>query len=184
MTRIDILLRNWRIAMAVGELSGIRHLLDIGCLDGYLLLKLQPQLERGTGIDPLAEPGTPAANIALVKGYFPDALGPQPQPFEAITALALIEHLPDNEAVLQFFTQCHRCLVPGGRVVATIPHPWVDAILWLLKKLRLVKGMSTEEHHGYPVNQTTVIAQQAGFKLVKRRRFQLGLNNLFVFTRL
>jgi len=47
----------------------------------------------------------------------------------------------------------------------------------------LIDGMSLEEHHGYEVSQTTKIFSPPDFRLVLHRRFQLGLNHLFVFER-
>jgi hypothetical protein len=52
-----------------------------------------------------------------------------------------------------------------------------------LKFLKLIDGMSLEEHHGYEVNQTAKIFPAEYFRLLKRTTFQLGLNNLFVFER-
>ncbi len=53
----------------------------------------------------------------------------------------------------------------------------------LLKRLRLIDGMSLEEHHGYDVGETTAIFGEPDFRLVRHRKFQLGLNNLFIFER-
>jgi hypothetical protein len=59
----------------------------------------------------------------------------------------------------------------------------VDHILTVLKTLRVIDGMSLEEHHGYDVNHTASIFAPPRFALDVHRRFQLGLNNLFVFRR-
>jgi hypothetical protein len=74
-------------------------------------------------------------------------------------------------------------LKPNGRLIITVPSPMVDHVLKVLKFLRLIDGMSLEEHHGFEVHQTTAIFPAKDFRLVKRKRFQLGLNNLFVFER-
>ena len=58
-----------------------------------------------------------------------------------------------------------------------------ERILEVLKGLRLIDGMSLEEHHGYEVGHTATIFGPPDFRLVRHRRFQLGLNHLFVFER-
>jgi hypothetical protein len=49
--------------------------------------------------------------------------------------------------------------------------------------MRLVDGMAFEEHYGFDVRTTPAVFTPHGFALIVRRRFQLGLNNLFVFRR-
>ena len=74
-------------------------------------------------------------------------------------------------------------LVPGGLVVATVPSPQVDEILRVLMRLRILDGMEkglAEQHHGFDPADTTAAFERAGFTLVRRKRFQFGLNNLFV----
>ncbi|HEY7819578.1 MAG TPA: hypothetical protein VIG29_15255, partial [Vicinamibacteria bacterium] len=52
-----------------------------------------------------------------------------------------------------------------------------------LKFLRLIDGMALDEHHGFEPSDTPAIFSGFGLRLVRRRKFQLGLNNLFVFQR-
>ena len=80
---------------------------------------------------------------------------------------------------------CARFLKPGGRLIITVPAAAVDHILAVLKFLRLIDGMSLEEHHGYDVRQTPEIFSVGSTSelLCAQKRFQLGLNNLFVFER-
>jgi hypothetical protein len=53
----------------------------------------------------------------------------------------------------------------------------------VLKALRLVHGMSLEQHYGFDVRQVTALFSPPDFELVRHRRFELGLTNLFVFRR-
>ena len=96
--------------------------------------------------------------------------------------LAVLEHFPPG-AYGPLREGCEKYLKPGGKLLITVPSPAVDHILAVLKFLRLVDGMSLEEHHGYEVAQTETIFPAPKFRLARRATFQLGLNNVFVFER-
>jgi len=50
--------------------------------------------------------------------------------------------------------------------------------------LRLIHGMSLEEHYGFKPEHTEQIFSVPQFKLLHKSTFQLGLNNLFVFEKI
>ena len=116
----------------------------------------------------------------MVRGRFPDDA--PDQRFDAITMLAVVEHLP-AETYAGVGAAAARRLAAGGRLIVTVPEPAVDRIVELLQRLRLAEGMSLHEHHGFRTGTTPAIFEPAGFTLLTHRRFQLGLNNLFVFER-
>jgi len=142
-------------------------------------MQLASTISSGTGIDPLCNVTSLFPNIFLINGSFPEAV-PANQHFDCITALAVIEHIPDGQHIA-FFEACNHFLYKGGQLICTIPSHYVDTILSILKAFKLVKGMSMDEHHGFDVKQTISMAKAAGFNLQLHRRFQMGLNNLFVF---
>jgi hypothetical protein len=43
--------------------------------------------------------------------------------------------------------------------------------------------MCLDEHHGFAVEKTPSLFCAVGLELVRHERFQLGLNNLFVFRK-
>jgi hypothetical protein len=49
--------------------------------------------------------------------------------------------------------------------------------------LHLLDGMEAEAHHGFDPGSTVPVFEGAGFRTREARRFQLGLNRLFVFER-
>src|SRR5262249_38732058 len=146
-----------------------------------LFQRLNKRIAGGMGIDPTLQANTSVGTIPLVAGFFPADM-PQTERFDVITMLAVLEHFPEAEySALR--DACHRFLRVGGRLVITVPSPLVDQILKVLKKLRLIDGMSLEEHHGYEVWRTTSVFAAPMFRLLRHETFQLGLNNLFVFER-
>jgi hypothetical protein len=56
-------------------------------------------------------------------------------------------------------------------------------VLHVLGALRLIDGMSMHEHYGFEAAATPSLFCGPDFKLREHRKFQLGLNNLFVFER-
>jgi SAM-dependent methyltransferase len=181
MTGLDRVLQKWRIAKAAQHIPPGARVLDIGSSDGALFEQLGPRIGAGVGIDPTLKSNSSNGRNRLISGFFPADL-PNEEPFDVIAMLAVLEHFPEGQyAALR--DGCRRFLKPGGRLVITVPSAFVDHILRVLKALRLIDGMSLEEHHGYDVEQTTGIFSPPEFRLLTRRTFQLGLNHLFVFER-
>lgn len=177
----DRLLQSWRISQAARWISPGSRVLDIGCADGVLFRLLGGKISEGIGVDPDLARECRDGPLMLLRGTFPQAL-PNDTAFDAITMLAVLEHVPHaQQAILA--EDCARYLKPGGRLIITVPSAAVDHILTLLMKLRLVDGMSVEEHWGFRPEETPRIFSRGGLRLLEHSRFQLGLNNLFVFEK-
>ena len=181
MKFFDRVLQNWRTKKAIGWIGEGAEVLDIGCYDAIVFERLGKKLKFGLGIDPVISP-VKKENYELIQGYFPKDLNIKNQKFDAITLLAVLEHIPDTE-MAQFAVSLSEHLKPGGHLIITVPDVKVDYILEVLKFLRIIDGMSLEEHHGFNVKNTKQIFEKVGLKLVKHSTFQLGLNNLFVFKK-
>jgi 2-polyprenyl-3-methyl-5-hydroxy-6-metoxy-1,4-benzoquinol methylase len=181
MKSIDRLLQRWRISKARQFIKPGARVLDIGSADGALFRQLKISGAQGMGIDPTLKSSADADGVPLIAGFFPKDM-PAVEAFDAITMLAVLEHFPPDQYE-NLRRGCVKFLKPGGRLVITVPSPAVDHILAMLKFLRLIDGMSLEEHHGFEVGLTTTIFPPEHFRMVKRATFQLGLNNLFVFER-
>ena len=179
----DRLLQRWRIAKVASEIRPGARVLDIGSADGALFTALGPRIGPGSlGVDPTLRRLHVVNGCRLIPGGFPEAIPPGTEPFDAVTLLAVLEHFPP-EAYEALRAGCEKYLKPGGKLLITVPSPHVDKILALLQFMRLVDGMSLEEHHGYDVGITPDIFPPPTFTLVRRKTFQLGLNNFFVFER-
>lgn len=182
MRAVDRLLQRWRIRKAARYIPRGARVLDVGCFDGTLFRLLGGRIAGGLGIDPLAPEGTLREGVRLVRGAFPDDMPADAGSFDAITAIAVVEHVP-SEAAAGFARACARYLAPGGRLVLTVPSAGVDAIVRMLQRVRMADGMSLEQHHGLTAAGAVELFTAHGFQLVRRARFQLGFNNLLVFRK-
>jgi SAM-dependent methyltransferase len=178
----DRFLQRWRISKVRPYLKAGHSVLDIGCAADGALFRQISGLGRCVGIDPDLPGDYSVGSARMLKGLFPDALGGDGTPFDAITMLAVLEHVP-ADAQPKLAADCARYLKPGGHLLITVPAPAVDHLTALLRALRIIHGMSLEEHTGFDVRRTPEIFCAGGLSFVRRRRFQLGLNNLFVFRK-
>ena len=181
MKPLDRYLRNRRIRLVKPFLSPRYDVVDIGCADGAMFRRLQGQYKYGYGVDPTLGSEVKTDLYHLYPGVFPDAL-PSDLQADLITMLAVLEHLPPQEQAM-LAKNCHLVLRPGGRVVITVPSPRVDGLLHVLGRLRLIDGMSMHEHYGFEPSHTLRVFAEPDFRLVEHRKFQFGLNNLFVFEK-
>ena len=178
---LDRFLAQWRIAKAGRYIPKGARVLDIGCYDGALFRILGSKISGGVGIDPVLTEPFEAGPYRLTPGEFPSAaIGAET--FDAITALAVLEHVPE-EAFPQIREAVLRSLKPGGVLIVTVPSAFVDKILDVLVKLKVVSGMSVDEHHGFEPAQLPGLLSGEGLGVEVTRKFQLGLNNLFVLRR-
>jgi SAM-dependent methyltransferase len=181
MKPTDRLLQRWRIGQALRWIPAGAAVLDIGCGDGGLFAGSRGRISSGVGIEPVQPEAWHGPSWSrLIVGTFPDDA--PDEVFDAIVMLAVVEHVEEPELV-RWATQCHQLLKPGGRVVITVPAPAVDHLLHVGMALRLLDGMEVHQHHGFDPRRVPTLFAQAGLELEAHRRFQLGLNNLFVLRR-
>jgi 2-polyprenyl-3-methyl-5-hydroxy-6-metoxy-1,4-benzoquinol methylase len=182
VTTLDRIIQRWRIQVARKYIPRDATVLDIGSADGELLRLLGRA--SNVGIDPLVgKPGRHSFGL-LIRGDFPNDLNDLAEAirFDTITLLAVLEHIPSGKQAA-FAQAIARYLTPGGTVVLSVPSPRVDAVLAVLHTLRLIHGMSLEQHYGFVAASTVPLFEAAGFRLTVHRKFEFGLNNVFVFTK-
>ncbi|MBX2859096.1 MAG: bifunctional 2-polyprenyl-6-hydroxyphenol methylase/3-demethylubiquinol 3-O-methyltransferase UbiG [Cellvibrionaceae bacterium] len=124
-----------------------QRLLDVGCGGGILCEAMVQRGAQVTGIDLGEAPLEVAKLHGLESGFGAEYLKisveelaqQQPESFDVITCLEMLEHVPDPAQVVQ---ACHRLLKPGGHVFfSTInrnPKAYLFAILgaeYILKLL-------------------------------------------------
>ena len=175
----DRLLQKWRIRVAESWVPDGSRVLDIGCYQGEFLQHMGDRIIDSFGIDPLA-PEIKTDHYALLKDTFSPPTDFLSDSFDAIVILATLEHMSEPDRIAM---ECARILRPVGRVIITVPSPLVDQIVDVLVRIRVLDGMSMEEHHGFLPSELPQAFCKASMSLIIRRRFQLGLNNLFVFEK-
>ncbi len=182
LSALDNYLRRRRFRMAARHLRPGSHVVDVGSSDLAFFDTFPEVASTGVGIDlKPREVSRPRVGVELRRGSFPDAVR-DGEHFDAVVMLAVAEHVQPEE-LRRWSAALPGILRPGGVLVLTVPSPLVDPILHLLMRLRLVAGMSAHEHYGFRPSWVPGIFTSAQLELIKRRRFQLGLNNLFVFRR-
>jgi SAM-dependent methyltransferase len=179
MRLMDRVLQRWRARVARPWVRRGARILDIGCHQGEFLESLGDRIGPSVGLDPLA------CEVSRPRYRLRPELFPVPSPFadgefDVVVMLATLEHVHDKEPLAQ---ELFRVLSPGGRVIITVPAPWVDWIVHSLCRLGVADGMSLEEHHGFDPATTPEIFARPGFTLERWRRFQLGANHLLVFRK-
>ena len=181
MQLLDRLFQEWRFRAIQRYIRPGARVLDIGCGDGALFRRFPDRIREGIGIDAdLREPVEGGA-YRLLPGMFPDDLPTSLGGFDVITMLAVLEHIPPGRQP-HLAHRCTSLLTSGGRVILTVPSPKVDHILHGLKHLPfLYEGRSLEQHYGFDPNQTPRLFPS--LRLLVARRFEFGLNHLFVFER-
>jgi len=141
--------------------SSMLAILDAGCGPGNMLDRLS-RCGTVTGSD-LA---LPALRFSLGRGHRRvvlsrlDVLGLRTQRFDLVTAIDVLEHMPDDAAGLR---EIHRVLRPGGTVVITVP---AFEMLW----------GSNDEIYGhyrrYRGAQMAGLLAATGFDVIKLSYFQ------------
>lgn len=179
MRAMDRLVRWWRATRVLDYIRRGDRLLDVGCYDGYLISRCRGIVGTAVGLDPLACAES-MGDVEFVRETFPGSTRLPEGRFDCVTMVAVLEHLPDPDDAA---AECFRLLRPGGRVVLTVPSLLVDPIVDVLQRLRLMEAICIEEHHGFKAADTLDIFRRAGFTLLRKSRFQFGLNNLFVFEK-
>lgn len=103
--------------------TGSPRVLDVGCGSGVTADMLAQEGAEVVGVDlevPVTEPG--ATSARLISGdYF--EIGPELGEFDLVMALDVVEHIEDEERVLNALA-ASTC--PGGKILITVPaYDWL-----------------------------------------------------------
>jgi len=98
--------------------------------------------------------------------------------FEAVTLLAVVEHL-DPAHMAALFKEIYRVLKPNGQVILTTPAAWSDGLLKVMARINLVSAEEIHEHvYAYTLPLLGWYFGQAGFEMTKTKfgYFEFMLN--------
>jgi SAM-dependent methyltransferase len=94
--------------------------LDVGCGDGRLFEFLSPAIPKRVGVDPSERA------VALARGLIPGTefiagvARDVPEQFDVVTAVEVLEHIPDTE-LNEFLTEASGRVCVGGHFVISVP---------------------------------------------------------------
>jgi SAM-dependent methyltransferase len=176
--------REARLAAALSHVLPASRVLDVGCG----LADLADRFSEYMGCDrnPLILeenrrrfPGASYVSWDVSDGEPPPVLLAGRR-FDAVLMLALLEHLA---APWRALARAAALLAPGGRVVVTTPHPLGRIPLELGAALGWLAPHAAEEHEMLLARKDLEASGvRAGLRLLRYRRFLLGLNQVAVFA--
>jgi len=153
------------------------NILDIGCGSGFFL-EIIP-FRNKFGIDKVGH-NHQDENITIFckdiidieEMHFYDNF------FDAITALAVVEHIYPDQAIM-ILKEAKRILKKDGILVLTTPARWTDILLKFLSKINIVSKEEIDEHKDlFTRNKLKDILIKSGFEdqKIKTGSFELGMN--------
>lgn len=158
------------------------RLLDMGCGEHPRFLMATRFAEK-YGLDRLADRHGHLVNANAITRLDCDIETAERLPFDegyfdVVTMLAVFEHI-EPERLVQLVAEIRRILTPGGMYILTTPAVWIDGLLRLFAKLRLVNPILFDEHRdAYSHAKIARILHRGGFQKEKMRfgYFELFMN--------
>lgn len=152
--------------------SSLRNgrILDIGC-GSYPYFLAHTSFAEKFAIDQIPLPQLTAAELRIESFTLDLEVKPrlpfQDNFFEAVTLLAVVEHL-DPAHMAALFKEIYRVLKPGGQVILTTPAAWSDGLLKFMARINLVSAEEIHEHaYAYTLPLLGWYFGQAGFEMTK-----------------
>lgn len=173
-------LREERMEIVANYISG--RVLDIGCGPGNHFIKSWANIDS-VGIDVFRYEGVEIVHEDMTNLPFEN------QTFDTVTLIAVGGHIPQHLRIPQFI-DIARVLKPGGKLVMTEGEPITQTIghLWRFFSFALIgkkdmdseRGMEENEQYCMPYNEIIQYLNQPPLRLIEKKKFMWGLNNVYV----
>ncbi len=155
-------------------------LCDLGCgFNGAFLASQSKIIKMGYGFDKKVD-NCEYGNIHLEEVDDLERGIPQSiNNINIVTMLALIEHLYNPDVILK---EVHRILKMNGKVVMTTPTRFAKPVLeFMAFKLNIISREEIRDHkHYFSKDELISLLDVCGFKNIKVKRFQFGLNQVAI----
>ncbi|MEL6711002.1 MAG: bifunctional 2-polyprenyl-6-hydroxyphenol methylase/3-demethylubiquinol 3-O-methyltransferase UbiG [Pseudomonadota bacterium] len=175
-----------------------QQVLDVGCGGGLLCEPIAAAGAQVTGID-MAEASLGVARLHLLESGLAvnyqqttaeQLAATQPESFDVVTCLEMLEHVPDPVAVVQ---ACHDLVRPGGLVFFSTLNRNLKSYLFAIIGAEYVLGLLPKGTHDYQQfirpSELARWSRTAGLQLVQQtgltynpftRRYRLNAQDLDV----
>jgi ubiquinone/menaquinone biosynthesis C-methylase UbiE len=174
---LEPLLRQLRLRRVMPHIPKNSVILDIGCGTNATFLKtISPHLKKGFGVDFKVKEfkfGNIQTKQLRLENHLPFA----DESFQVVTMLAVLEHIEKEKQILQ---EIYRVLIPGGKLILTVPSVWSQPVLeFLAYKLKIVSEAEIRDHKRYYNRKLLkkVLVDITNFQDFRHQYFQLWMNN-------
>lgn len=174
---LEPILRKMRLKRVISHIPKKSLLLDVGCGTSAAFLKaISPDIKQGFGVDFKVD-DIQFGNIKTTQLRLNTNLPFEDSSFDIVTMLAVLEHIEKEQEILR---EIYRVLVPGGKLILTVPSVWAQPVLeFMAYNLRIVSEAEIRDHKRYYNREKLkkVLIEDNKFKEFNHQYFQLWMNN-------
>ena len=174
---LEPILRQMRVRRVLAQIPKNSTVLDVGCgVSSEFLKIISPHIKRGVGVDFKVDDAH-FDNITTSCLKFDNRLPFEDMSFEVVTMLAVLEHIEKEQEIL---AEIYRVLIPGGKLILTVPSVWSQPILEFLSyRLKIVNESEIKDHKRYYNRKSLkkMLIHITGFNDFHHQYFQFYMNN-------
>lgn len=174
---LEPVLRWMRLQRVMPHIPKGSSVLDVGCGRTAAFLKaISPHIKQGVGVD-FKVKDAQFDNIQLTQLRLENYLPFEDSIFDVVTMLAVLEHIENEQQILR---EVRRVLLPGGKLIITVPSILSQPILEFISyQLKIVSEAEIRDHKRYYNRELLkrILIDITEFQDFHHQYFQLGMNN-------